>query len=302
MEVAPSSPGSGVAQYPVAPDTHCASPEAVDFLSSFFVAKNSHDVGATMRHFSPEMLTYTDSTLGWPFDGFDVLEGVLGQYMPQWPASALSYPTRILGDADSMVVAFTDTPEMFGGELRIIGAIDTKDGKIVRWVDYWDSISFDDDKYAQIRTPAESFPADFKEGMIGVSAAPAMVEIATGLQAAWAAGEAEAAAELLSYDAVYEDMALRAQVQGRADIEGYLSRALGRAPFGSGSKLRHIVGGETGGGFEWFAVPGSMPGGGITALEIDGEGRISRITSVYDSRQLSESVRRSLVLKSIGLE
>ena len=32
-----------------------------------------------------------------------------------------------------------DTPELFGGELRILAAVDFRDGKIVRWVDYWDA-------------------------------------------------------------------------------------------------------------------------------------------------------------------
>ena len=282
-------------------DTRHASPEVAEFLASFFSAKNSHDVGATMRHFSPQMVTYTDSTLGWPFDGFEILESVFAQYMPQWPATALSYPTRILGDANSALVAFTDTPELFGGELRIFGAVDMEDGKIVRWVDYWDSTRFDDNLYAQMRTPAESFPSDFKESRIGVKADPAMAATATQLQSAWAAGDALAAAELLSYDAVYEDMALRTQVLGRAEIESYLGRVLRVAPYGNGSRLRHVVGGSSGGGFEWFASPGSSVAGGITALEIGGNGRIDRITSVYDSRQLSEADRRSLVLSSGSL-
>jgi hypothetical protein len=29
-----------------------------------------------------------------------------------------------------------DTPELFGGELRILAAVDFADGKIIRWVDY----------------------------------------------------------------------------------------------------------------------------------------------------------------------
>ena len=56
----------------------------------------------------------------------------------------------------------TDTPELFGGELRILAAIAFADGRIVRWVDYWDSSAFADALYEQFRTPVESFPRDFK--------------------------------------------------------------------------------------------------------------------------------------------
>lgn len=288
--------------YPAVADTRCAADETCAFFESFFAAKNSHDVDATMAHFSPEVVTYTDAVLGWPLDGFDVIEGVFQQYMPAWPDTALSYPTRILGGPDSALVAFTDTPELFGGELRLLGAVDFKDGKIARWADYWDSTSFDPELYAKIRTPAEAFPTDFKESLIGVNAAPAFAAAATALQGALAAGDAHAAAQLFSDDAVYEDMALRTQILGRADIERYLGLVLADAPFGAGSRLRHIVGGDTGGGFEWFAAPGSTVAGGITALEVDGSSRISRLTTVYDSRQLSDSDRRSLVLRSVGLE
>ena len=76
------------------------------------------------------LVTYTDATLGWPLDGFDAVKNIFLQYMPNWPKTGLSYPTRIIGGANSAVVAFTDTPELFGGELRILGAVDFKDGEI----------------------------------------------------------------------------------------------------------------------------------------------------------------------------
>jgi len=52
--------------------------------------------------------------------------------MPKSPQSGLSYPTRILGDTRSALAAFTDMPELFGGELRILGAADFADGKVDR--------------------------------------------------------------------------------------------------------------------------------------------------------------------------
>src|SRR5687768_6593591 len=84
--------------YPQVVDDSHATPEASQFFGSFFAAKSKHDVAATMKHFSPELATYTDATLGWPLEGFDAVEAIFNQYMPKWPASGLSYPTRILGD------------------------------------------------------------------------------------------------------------------------------------------------------------------------------------------------------------
>ena len=60
----------------------------------------------------------------------------------------------------------------------------------------------------------------------------------------------------------------------------YLDRALDHAPYGRSSTLRHVVGGSNGGGFEWTADAGAAGLVGITALEHDGDGLVTRITSV----------------------
>jgi ketosteroid isomerase-like protein len=143
--------------HPQIVDTRHASDEASTFFASFFTAKSRHDVAETMEHFSPHLVTYTASARGWPLDGFDAVKGTFPQYMPKWPETGLSYPTRILGGAGSAVVAFTDTTELSGGELRILDAVDFEDGKIVRWVDYWDSRSFDDDLDRKCEPPKRSF-------------------------------------------------------------------------------------------------------------------------------------------------
>ncbi len=287
MTTAAEMPDTALDQ-PAVPDTRYAAASTVALLEAFFAAKNSHVVEDTMAYFSPRVVTYTESTLGWPLDGYDTIEQTFRQHMPTWPETALSYPTRILGGTGSALVAFTDMPELFGGELRILGAIDFEDGRIIRWVDYWDSLDFDDELYAQLRTPADSFPVDFKEGEIGSNAAPGMVDVATRLQDALAAGDARAAAALCSYDVVLEDMAIRSQLQGRSAVERYLTGALEAAPYGTGSRLRHVVGGPTGGGFEWIAGPGRTVACGITALEVDASGRVSRLTTTYDGRHLTD--------------
>jgi hypothetical protein len=86
--------------------------------------------------------------------------------MPKWAPPARSYASRILAGEQSALVHMVDTPELFGGELRILAAIDFADGKIVRWVDYWDSSAFDTALYNQFRTPADSFPRDLKDAEV----------------------------------------------------------------------------------------------------------------------------------------
>jgi hypothetical protein len=267
-------------------------------LERFFDTKTACDVEGTMAYFSPDLASYIDATLGWDLDSYATLEAVFEQYMPRWAPPARSYATKILSNETSALVHMVDTPELFGGELRILAAIDFDDDKIVRWVDYWDSSSFDGDLYAQLRTPADTFPTDLKDRAVPTRAAPDLVETATRLQRAFAAADAPAAGALLHTDVVLVDMALRIQVIGRIETVAYLGRILDRAPYGGSSSLRHVVGGSRGGGFEWTA--GADAGGlvGVTAIERDADGLITRITSVYDSRQLEPDRKVALQLES----
>jgi ketosteroid isomerase-like protein len=261
-------------------------------LENFFATKTACDVEGTMAYFSPDLTSYIDATLGWDFDSYDALKDVFAQYMPNWGPPARSYATRILANDTSALVHMTDTPELFGGELRILAAIDFADGKIVRWVDYWDSSSFDDGLYGQFRTPEAAFPRDLKDAQVPTRAAPELVTAAAALQQAFAAADAAVACDLLHPDVVLSDMALRTQVIGRIEATAYLGRVLEDVPYGRSSALRHVVGGSHGGGFEWTGTTGLV---GTTALELSGDGRITRITSVYDSRQLHPDRKAALV-------
>lgn len=252
-------------------------------LESYFRIKTSCDVAATMEWFSHNMATYTDATLGWDVDSFDAVQAVFEQYMPNWAPPARSYSTRILSNENSALIHMVDTPELFGGELRILAAVDFADGKIVRWVDYWDATAFDADLYAQMRTPGDAFPTDLKDDVVATQAAPEVTAAATELQLAFSTGDAKAASALLHTDVVFEDMTLRARLLGGIETAGYLTRVLDDVPYGRASVLRHVVGGHQGGGFEWTAADGLV---GITAIELDADGLITRVTSVYDGRQL----------------
>jgi hypothetical protein len=261
-------------------------------LESFFRIKTSCDVAATMSWFSRDIATYTDATLGWDVDSFDALQAVFEQYMPNWGPPARSYSTRILSNEHGALIHMVDTPELFGGELRILAAVDFADGKIIRWVDYWDATPFDADLYTQMRTPDDAFPSDLKDDVVATQAAPEVVAAATALQSAFSAGDADAASALLHTDVVFEDMTLRTRLLGGIETAGYLTRVLDDAPYGRASVLRHVVGGRHGGGFEWTAADGLV---GISAIELDADGLITRVTSVYDGRQLPTERRTALL-------
>ena len=221
--------------------------------------------------------------------------------MPKWPAAGLSYPTRILGDERSAVVAFTDTPELFGAEIRTFAAIDIKDGKIVRWVDYWDGRHFGAELAVKLRTPSDKFPTDLKGATVPDNATPKIRAAADTLHAAFASNDAKAAAALFSSDAVYEDMTLRTQILGRLAIERYLGRALDKLPAGTGSSMLHVVGGDMGGGFEWQTAPAyrTTVRHGITAIALDPEGKVSRLTTLWDGAMLPLDELKALAALSI---
>jgi ketosteroid isomerase-like protein len=278
-----------------------ATEKAAMVFQSFFTAKSRHDFEATMDHFSNTTLTYIDATLGWPFYTHEALRDVFEQYMPNWPPSGLSYPTRILGDEHSALVAFTDTPELFGSEIRILAAVDIKGGKVVRWVDYWDGRHFGTELAAKMRTPADKFPTDFKETSAADNASAEIREVASKLHAAMASNDATGAAALFSNDAAYEDMTLRTQVLGRLAIERYLGRALAKLPAGVGSSLLHVVGGNMGGGYEWQAAPAyrTRVRRGITAIALNQDGKITRVTTVWDGAMIPDADIQALITLSL---
>jgi hypothetical protein len=153
---------------------------------------------ATHAHFHPGKTVYFDATLGWALPTNADVRNMWEQYMPQWPAGAKSYPTQILGDMTSAVVFVTDTPELFGGEIRTISIVDLQDGKIVRVVDYWDGRGFGAELAGSLRVPADSYPHDL--GASTVTSRPGPVATAARqLTAAFAAGDTDRAGELFSY-------------------------------------------------------------------------------------------------------
>src|SRR6516162_8122554 len=285
----PDMPGG--TPYPDIADTSHATAAAAAFFRSFFTAKTSKDIESTHAHFHPAKTAYFDATLGWALPTNGDVRTMWEQYMPQWPAGAKSYPTQILGDMTSAVVFTTDTPELFGGEIRTISIADLQDGKIVRMVDYWDGRGFGAQLAASLRVPADAYPHDL--GSSTVTSRPGPVATAAQeLTAAFAAGDADRAGELFSYDAVFEDMALRAQLRGQAAIVRYLRRALPGLPYARAS-VRHVAGAGRGGGYEWRADGQPVPAG-AAALELSGDGKITKFTVVWDGSLLDDQAITAL--------
>jgi len=277
--------------YPDIVDASHATAQAAKIMKGFFTAKSEHDPDKLMTFFSKTNAFYIDASSGSVWPNWDSLNSVFHAFLPPAPPTALSYPVRVIGDDNSVLVSFEDTPQLFGRELRILGSVTfDKHGKIVRWIDYWDARS-------SLRTTSigPTYPTDFHDSVVNTSAQ--MNLTATALQASFAAADAATATALFSFDAVFEDMAAHTRVQGQLQIQRYLSRALPVVPYGSGASLAHVVGNKLGGGFEWFASPSAAPmRRGNAAVELDGDGKVSRFTVVYDSGLLSYPTYQSLVM------
>jgi ketosteroid isomerase-like protein len=294
---ASASPGANTAlPYPQIADTSAATPELVAFMQAFFRAKTNRDVDQTMSFFAPDLVTYIDSTLGWDLSGFDTLKAVFAKYMPNWPVTAASYPTRIMGDMQSALIAFTDTSELFGGELRILGAIDFKNGKIVRWVDYWDARAWPNLYKIEKSPPLQNF----KEKAVGESAKSSMKAVVNALSKALSTGDSATATTLFSNDAIYEDLTLRTQVIGKDSIGRYLGRALKLIPFGTAMQIRHVVGSDQGGGYEWVGGTSTAVKFGVTALVLDSKGAITKMSTVYDGENVETTGIKALAM--LGVE
>lgn len=78
----------------------------------------------------------------------------------------------------------------------------------------------------------------------------------------------------------------------------FVRRALGELPYGPGETLRHVLGSARGGGYEWQTNSEPVRNG-ITALELDGDSTITRLTAVWDASRMSDAAMRWLTTLSI---
>lgn len=299
---APATTPSGPAErragiYPDVADTSHASKKAVAFFRSYFTAKSLHDPDAFTEHFLRSQVGYYDAVLGGSVAVTDwtILKEANTQAMSSWAPGALAYPLRIFGDTHSAIVHFVDTPEMFGAEIRALSTFDFKDGRITRQVDYWDGRR---NPAITGRAPVDQYPRTLGVEKVRQNASPAIDRVARQLGSAMGAGDAARSAALFSADAVFEDLTTRAGLQGRLAIGRYLQRALPQLPYGPGAVVRHVLGSAQGGGYEWV-VDGRPELSGVTALELDSVGKITRLNTVWDGSRHSDPAMRSLATLSI---
>jgi hypothetical protein len=291
---------SGKLPYPDVADTSHATEEVARIVKGFFAAKSLHHAADMVAFFAPapDPVIYIDAGLGeeWPSQAA-LLAVWSSASFADAPPNGLSYPLRIIGDERSAVIEFVDTPALLGSEFRFLSSLTfDKHGKIVRWIDYWDGRSSLVDLPIGTLGP---YPADFRDNQ--GPASPAVRAAARQLQGAFAAADPAAAALCFTPDAVFEDMALHTRVEGQLQIQRYLTRGLGTLPYGPGASVANVVGSGQGGGYEWHAAASAAPLlRGNTALLLDGSGKISRCTVIYDSFQFSSA--RYHALASLNAE
>ena len=276
--------------------TH-ATPLLVQRVNSLFRDKTARDVDGFMSHFSQNPLYYTDATLGWYVPSWAALQAIFAQYMPAWPATARSYATRIIGDENSAIVEFVDSPELFGHEIRAIAAVDFRDGLIVREVDYWDGRHFGINAVNALRTPDAQFPTTYGEQYIAERSSPALRRVLDRLRAALAVGDTTG---LFAEDAIFEDLALHTEFVGTLAIDAYVSRAYSRLPYGLGTTVRRTLGSSHAGGYEWIGN-GFVGSHGIIAVELDAADRITRFTATWDASRLDNAALSILLTDTLEM-
>ena len=280
-------------------DSSHGTTEVAALVRAYLATKSAHDLDGWMSFFSPDPLTYIDAVVGAGYFSWTALRDGLSQFVPYWPSDGKSYPTRILGNATSALVFFTDTAGLFGpSEIRAVGVINFRDRKITRQIDYWDGRHFGIANTKALGASFE-FPADFGESTVGETAAPAMRSVVYRLAQALRHGDGAGAAELFAPGAVFEDMPAHLQIVGPRSIGTYLTNAVSLLPYaGGGTAVRHVVGSAVGGGYEWTASNSTVPRG-VTGLELDRWGKITRLTAMWDASLVDDSTLISLARTAI---
>ncbi|MGW6276555.1 nuclear transport factor 2 family protein [Kribbella sp. NPDC055071] len=298
----PASPAvASIPRVPAVPlpnppqDVTHATPLLVKRVNDLFRDKTARDVDRFMSHFSADALYYTDATLGWYIPSWAALHAIFAQYMPTWPHTARSYATRIIGDEHSAIVEFTDSPELFGHEIRAIAAVDFRDGRIVREVDYWDGRHFGTAAVNSLRTPDAQFPTAYGEQYVPVHSSPALRRTLDRLHTALAVGDTTG---LFAEDALFEDLALHIEFAGASAIDAYVHRAYTRLPYGVGTTVRRTLGSGRGGGYEWVGN-GIIGSHGIIAVELDPANRISRLTTTWDASRIDDAAIATLLADTL---
>jgi len=272
--------------FPSPTDTSHAKPSVAALFEEYHWAKSSKNLDEWASYFDARTV-YADATLGWYYPDRATWYDTVVEFVPRW-GDGLSYATRVLGDDRSAVLAVTDSPELFGHEIRSLSAVDLVDGKIVRFVDYWDGRHFGAAATEGMRTTEGGrFQLGFGEETVENLAPAKMTELSYALSAALARHDVDGVVALLAVDVVWEDMTLHGQILGRLAVARYLVRTGGGLPYAQQVRVVHVLGDDRGGGYEWRASDNHVPVG-LVALELDEHGLVTRFTTVWDGSLLPD--------------
>lgn len=269
-------------------DVGPATPAEVQRLfAAFLAAKSAANVDETMSFFSRTNTTYWDGTAGFAFPNWDATKAIFEQFMPNWPPTANSSASALLGSTTGAALFFTNTPEEFGHEIRGLSVVDIRDGKFVRWIDYWDGRHFTLAALANFKSPPSKFPNDFGWSLPGEQASSRLQQTVANLNGSLAGGDHETAAQLFAENGVLVDSTIHTAIGGPQSIDRYLTGAIGSLPYGVGANVRHVVGGDGGGAYEWTNAQGSVPRG-ATGVTLDNDGKILRFAPVWDGSLVTD--------------
>ena len=278
-----SSTSSPNASFP-SPQPH-ADPAVVQQLEDFFAAKNTHNASTWLSQFDPNNAAYYDATLGIGVTPYFTLGGFFVNLTAAWSADAISYPLKVWGDANSAVLYYVDTPGLFGAEIRALSSVTFEGGKVARIVDYWDGAGVSA-PVKKLAVPDAAYPFDLGLGAVQQVATGTINSTIHQLGAALSIGDVKGATALFARDATLIDYALQEIQDGQLAIADYLNRSIIAVPWGIGSTVRYVLGGDCGGGYEWETNNTTGVRNGIAALALDADGLVSEFVPMWDGSRL----------------
>ncbi|MFI6620651.1 hypothetical protein [Streptomyces sp. NPDC050528] len=222
------------------------------------------------------------------------LQAAFAQYMPAWPGTTRSHVTRSTGDENSAIVEFTDSPELFGREIRAIAAVDFLHGLIRREVDSWEGRRLG---IAVANAPCTSnlrFPTAYGEEHLAECSAPARRRALGRPRVALTADDT---AGLFAEDTAFEDLAPNTEFTGASAIDAigtYVSRAHTRLPYGVGVTVRRTLSNGRGHDYAWIG-DGFAGSHRIIGVALDVVGRITRFITTWDAARLDDAAMATLL-------
>jgi hypothetical protein len=208
----------------------------------------------------------------------------------------------------------------YAAGLDLMGVLELKDGRVCRNTDYWDTRQLTQAIISEGATALHpngmprqrpscmpnKLPADTPH------ASKEMLEFARDFNEALAAGRADRVLKFFTEDALFIHPVLHSgaphygmfnrgiQIRGKDAIGRLMKAVLPLLPDGASPTVMNVVGGPTGGGYEWkaggiYARQGLTREGirGATALDLFGA-RILRMSVKFDAMQMTQDQRDAI--------